>query len=740
MAEFHFYTDIAFLDNSISTGPGMHGEQFPGQEFGPRGLINSSHHRYNLSNLHYLKSVAGLTPMAIAVASGKVMVQPISTSGYTSSHVNIILKPTEQPECLGMRVKYFIYRGIQKTSVISGTNIATLNNDDTDSDLKKIYWEEKEATVATPPQKVSGIEISDAASITIGEAFANASGDGDFVTVSAGQTLGILDLGTGSDLTGTCPFGFDIVIESAGFDPELSEARLLVNAFDIPNTEVDPMQMEFLTIPLAPEYYARFKKGEFIEFHKPDKILHYLDPCAFFGSFAKQGLKCLENGQEVICSNLANHDSHQNIYSKVLKSFVNKNRTYVDIRTTDDRPLHINHDYGNYKINSGPIYAQELELSIECKWGPTATNAINKPYRKAPVNGTTSSGLWPIIIIENSDFPASNSTDHNILSITLPTGKEITDLTAFPTINESTTSNNSPSIVIENGIKPDSESDLPELIVNEGVSVVELKLPNDSSSSNQTVVLSSLIKLRYLKKYHLSNVYSIGTEIHQPYSTEEDSLSTIFRVDDAKIGNIGSGNYKNLLRSRFINDFMDIGCAKDSNGNLSFIAYPSTEPLPDFFSFESNNALDSEQIAGPCRLRRSKFEKDPDSYDYIEFTLDTTSEPPLRIPPTSQLRRNLFGLILESDWKTSYLSSGSVSIADLQSDLPIYLGVTPNAISNNQTDDLGHPFSSFHLTLRGFVVKSGGIGADLLEVAEVPLAKTESGVNVNIKLYGYGNI
>ena len=95
MASFYFFTDVDLLQTQNAS-----------QAFGP--ISNTS---FRTTSLHQSSSNAN----AYAVCDGQVFIQQNSQN---SNLVNLLIKPKNQGIVNFVNVKYFVYRGILKNTLI----------------------------------------------------------------------------------------------------------------------------------------------------------------------------------------------------------------------------------------------------------------------------------------------------------------------------------------------------------------------------------------------------------------------------------------------------------------------------------------------------------------------------------------------------------------------------------------------------------------------------------------------
>ncbi len=364
--KFYFFTDIDLI-----------AAQTASETFGPvSGFENS---KYRLLSIHSASS----TPSAYAICDGVVFVQDDSAN---PNLVNLVLKPFRQP-ILGIpAIKYFIYKGIDKGSLIAtgGNEIATAGN----NDLTQNIWNAQNArnesidvsngdpvgtTTDTPPAAALGVNYSamasspyDAADVDeISKVFFNAVAEYQLPKVEGGNHIG--------DFNSTS-FGLQIIFDTRINHTTFSHVRQFDDIHEVVELTGGESQAEV-----------------FSHWHIKERILHYLDPSAFFGNFYTTGLFA-KSSTDVDFSKFTGDD----IYTNVLTSFYNKNRVYYDIRGELNNAL-------NYQQNIGDTLLVAFD----------DTSVLN------PIDYYRSN--WPILMMD-SDFPSGNISGSNTIRFRLPKG------------------------------------------------------------------------------------------------------------------------------------------------------------------------------------------------------------------------------------------------------------------------------------------------------------------------------
>lgn len=358
MNKFFYFTDFDLIET-----------QSNGQAF---GSISSSDPAYDVGKEKYrLTSVhtATANPMAYAICKGQVLIQNDSTN---IDRVNLILKPLIQPSVNLPRINYFIYRGLLKSSLTDGVNVADGGN--------TLTYEILENN-STTSQKVLGIELSGTGfsdSDNLDNAFFLPKTEFELWTVFGGWSIGTFDKDH---------FGIEIVFEHLGVEIDFSVARAPENVF-----ELDKLTG---SIPQADLFDHKTKK---------ERVLSFLDPCSFYGNFFDQGLfartstdstsssfehSFTKKSKEVIYRDLINGGTD----STPKNIFINNNCIYLDIRNDL-----------NYSLN----YFQNLGNNIKISFEDDGVEPID-------VYDYYDSG-WPLLRID--DIPEGNNFD--LIRISFP--------------------------------------------------------------------------------------------------------------------------------------------------------------------------------------------------------------------------------------------------------------------------------------------------------------------------------
>jgi hypothetical protein len=359
MSDFFFFTDM---------------ESFTGQDANDRyGPLSDTQYRVDT------RFNVTAASKAYAVCDGLVLVQWDTNSG-----MNIILKPTVQPDFNAGKVAYFIYKGIDPTSLINGANIALR----TKNDLTEKVWHNQEVTDLNAEITPSNTPSIDAIGLSY-----SATGVDDLLvpdtdTIDAvfmkqdDRQLPLINAGQhiGSFIGGGTKCGFEIILERVGEDPTMKAARTKDHIIEI-------------TDPLGTTDYQKF-----LHFHKKEAVLNYIDPAAFFGLFSNSQTKFT----------IKSTASTTYTIPQLIIKFQNKNRIYLDIRSEYD-----------YSFNYYYTYGSQLGLSFDPADTPLTAPVFDFYTQNA--SSVTTYGSWPVFIIENQAVvEVTNDETHGKLFLKIP--------------------------------------------------------------------------------------------------------------------------------------------------------------------------------------------------------------------------------------------------------------------------------------------------------------------------------
>jgi len=185
-------------------------------------------------------------------------------------------------------------------------------------------------------------------------------------------------------------FGIEFIIDDIGFEPDLE----FLSKNDS-NIEVEKLSSSATQV----EYFDHWNTKE--------KILNFLDPCAFYGSLKKTKIYDGNNGLK---------KTGASIYTDVLSKFINKNRVYIDIRND------LNYSYNYFKNYTENLNSQSpTPTSLLVNFNNTALNPSSSITNFTPIDYNSWSTNWPILILNNSNFTNISSADNELyLQLSFP--------------------------------------------------------------------------------------------------------------------------------------------------------------------------------------------------------------------------------------------------------------------------------------------------------------------------------
>jgi len=636
MARFYFFTDIDLLNLQVQSGA-----------FGPAGTSGGKD-KYQVTSMH----TASSDPGAYAICDGIVFVQEDSTN---ANLVNLVLKPLSQPPFAFPKVKFFVYRGIKKDSLINGNEIASSGA----NDLTESIWSSQSArnvsadTSDKPPKGALGIDLTAPAfpdTHSIEDVFYRADVTYQFPIARSGWKIGKFDASA---------FGLEIMTEAIGFDPVLARVREDKNIIEVDTLPGSPTQPQ-----------------EFEHWHDKEEVLNYIDPCAFFGSFFKNALRVRSS-----VSSTVDKVSENELYDTVISTFYNKNTVYLDIRN----------EY-NYSFNYFKNYGRDIKIAYE-----TSGSLASRDYY--------ASG-WPILTIQNNDFPNTNtSLEKNALKISMPDGSGDNPL---PMMYIS-----SGYLDSEYPREPKGKNRMIDLAVTTGFSDEVVMATFNRAGLTNTTSVSSYIKLKYFKRFDpeaTNPPVSSGTVLRAG-----NFMDHLFAPYSMKIPFEGTANVKTVVydEEMFVDAKKELGAdfiAKvgnsDDGANNVFFAFPDIlrkeeSVISEPFTFSSETDASFSDFYGLIvgklqnkRVRKSYFELSND-VEYLEL---------VEIETTELFKNISTGELVCIGLKKSNLLD--IDISAFLNKYRIYLYFT-NKVETY--DELGQSITIYDVGLRGFGLNSGVI-------------------------------
>lgn len=525
---------------------------------------------YRLNNLFTATSNA----KAYAVTSGNVLVQPIAGS---TTLVNIVLKPINQPDLNLPKIEYIIYKGITKSSLINASKVA----DPTNNDLTRKIWESHANLLIEMP----GAPPEPLASEALGFEY-SATGTGSYQTLDAdtldlafydnNNTLFPIEAGDHIGDFNSSNLGCLFVFEKIGFQATFKLAR-----------ELDS-QLTFTALGSTPTQAEIFRRK-----HDKEDILAFMDSAAFFSAFNGINIKLTSDGTTF------EEKLPEAFYTDVTAKHFNKNTIYVDIRNE-------NLDSFNYYEN----YSNFLKLDL---LGTDTYEEVDY-YRDE----------WPLLAVKNSEFDDANS--EKILGVSLYKGDN-----EFPQFFLK----RGKLLNIDLEDKKNVSLRFLQHEIDEAEENYQLVEKLQIPQTDTDVIKSNYFQLRYIKRYTTPDSDYSGLALKN-----ESFLDNMFPIFDMKLPFVNSGSvdvkmftdacYVDKTNINELDFTVDIGIARDNQGT-SFMALPATynsdelqaKEKPPFYSeqtFGGDTFFDyfNKKLTNN-KIRESIFEDGENEYEFLAF-------------------------------------------------------------------------------------------------------------------------
>lgn len=637
MLDFYFFTDTDLLQTQTAN-----------EAYGPTTAFGGND-RFRTTSIHTATS----TPKAYAVCDAQVLVQEVTNPNSNGPDlVNLILKPLVQPEFEIGFIKYFVYKGILKDSLIDsaiptqiaarGENALTLKaweNQDKINLLVNRYYNNAPPSgiIFEPPSSVLGINYTASNmgnnhvvdSEIVDKYFNRPAAEIQLLTMKGGKHIGDFQLNK---------FGFEIIVEKIGYDINFGEIRQFEHFVEVSSLGV-----------------GSSSKEEFLHWFKKEKIHCYVDPVAFFGSFYGYELGAYTGGVKAVYST-------DDLYDNCLGKYANKNLIYLDIRN----------DF-NYSLNAFGNYGRDIKLALDDN--PATSFTIHNYYRSG----------WPILSLTTLDFGTmTNYSDRNLIRLQLPRGDNSMPVLYLDSVKTPATFPKTidRSFGFKNkygGLALDqSNTFLPTICYlavpfhsTLGVAIsihtkltLTKQLMNESAQITEKTYLRSLIYLD-----HLFFPLTLKNQLAEKYPNR----STIFIYNDLK--------YVDMFRFTGQEFMAKRGIATSANGAITFFAFPHNKavsnspieyaPLPLKNTIINDNTTFMNLVAKnlQCEYQRYNFERNGE-FVYVDTLTEQINK------QNSKNKYNLDDFISVSFSSQEFQSIEQIIASagpDLQLDLPISL-------------------------------------------------------------------
>lgn len=329
----HFFVDQALLNSALNT------DNYEFDAFGP---VTSYPPENNLNDIDeyrvtsFVRASSGSTEAKVfAICDGQLFIQPQESD---DTKINLILKPF--PSFAPIKIKYFIYRGVNKSDLIDGNNIKAVEGNSPEF-LQRIWGnyiscvtEDGSPIPEEFPASLIGYDPQNQSSDSgiASYFFADDSDDSFEIPICPqGEHLGNFIGRIGLDIV--LDYGdYDLEYEEQLFKFDLEFARKPEHIFDI-NTITSPTETKI----------KRYK----------EYIHQFIDPAAFWGSHIDLGKIKLYNENEI--------SNSQDIYEKVVNRFQTKNNIYLYVQEERGRSFNF---YDNFSPNNSFLGLENETISM----------------------------------------------------------------------------------------------------------------------------------------------------------------------------------------------------------------------------------------------------------------------------------------------------------------------------------------------------------------------------------------
>lgn len=680
MIAFHFYTEIDLINS-----------QSAGEEFGPAGVVSGAE-KFRVTDLHSSNG----TPNAYAICDGTVCIQQDSGN---SNLINLILKPKQQPEHNFPEVRFFVYKGILKSSLVSNGEIIVDSNNDLVTSIKNSQDALNAAIdeqLTNPPGTTTDPASENSLGIYLDSNTTN-FGDQDPIDNLFYQDQVTFQLPEvkGGWLIGhfnPSSFGMEIILNEYGYDPKLEIARVVEHLISVDQLGSNPTNTD------------QFKFD-----HDKEEVLNYVDPAAFFGSFYSEKLLAKSSASAFTAW------SGNDIYDEILKgqthsgssgNFLNRDRVYLDIRNEN-----------GYSFDYYKNYGRDISVAFE---DDSSLLAVTSYYQAG----------WPLYSFDSSNLPTGNASSKNVILLSLPHGDN-----SFPLVYVAAgyTDRLAGTFRAMKGQK--RFISLKNLGSTDFFDFLKLAFPNNSNSS-ATQLISNYCRLVFIKKFEYRDVQTQPTLASPTSLPKSHYLDNVFSIDyrqniagsvPVKFRIYGESRFLSVIEEDSLEFFASIGVAEDSN-NVTFFSFAENVNKRTGSKISKRIALTSGSVSQFNSFGEFLSLKFSDAR-IVEGDLVVNQQSIEYLRSLNSNRESLTGLFVPDPNELVVLSIGNASFASftnliasssIETSYRIYLAFSNKTLD---VDARGQEYYKFDIVLRGFTDNAGS-----LEVIDVP---------TNINFYQY---
>jgi len=691
-AKFFFFTDL--VDGSNELTDQLMQDSFCTLESsgGVDSFLTSSVHQSNIPE-----------PKAYAITDGKVAIH----EHPNGNHVSLVLKPDVQPQSVNSHIpsiKYYIYRGVKKNTLITNNDISQPGNN---IDLIDYIWSKQDDpnTVISADSIKTFIDPTLGTSTPISSSFINKSaGEAPYFEINRGESIGIFD-NTG--------FSLEIIFDDYDYDPTLEILETIDSVRHF--IEVD-------TLAGSANDYEKM-----LDRHNREEVLHYLDPASFYGSFYFEELGYKDSGSFEKLNN------GEDIYVNVISKFANKNELYIDIRNEHGHSFNYYEfvNGGNSKQNA--YYFKYLDGSpIKLKYEDPSLTNDELQFSEYYNNG------WPLQKIGLPPGLSIPDHDKNIFELHLPKIEHISSqrhryekqkiYLASGYLN--------PRRKLR-GKQPKDEDRFIDLVLNSSFTdffgTIEIPVPNvslTSSPSTGPLPMAWYTKILYIRQGQKD--FSSVIQNSNDFPPSNFFADYLFFPRKLKLP-ISKTQPNQLIYKKFSSTvYVDLKREGDQDEEfVGEVGIAHDEKYTSLFIIPKHTALKSRGgIAQDLSLSENFIDQNSDSFlNYLDTITNGSlvegelkfDSPSLTVPYYQFERggirlgnkpdRSFFALVFKNtNWENIKLFiEDKINTNELSDVFDISFIIKNRDNTNNDNSESETPYFSFNLFIKGFIINNGEI-------------------------------
>lgn len=338
----HFFTEPSKLN-----------AQTAANAFGPDA--SDPDNKYNISSRHTVSAAAKI----FACQDAMMLVRPQTGS---TTLVNIILKPISNLEIPFTNVKYYIYRGVDRTSLVVNVTpdvdhpdgIAITPSTGTPTQFISKFWKRwndfknntNQTALSDPLPNSFGYDPATAGTTPVEELFNSAASTN--ATINDFQAIRVSEGEWIANLQPSVDFEFEIITDTDHLTVDLAYVQKDKQIIDATGLQsyLQPVDLNAIA--------------------KRELILNYVDPAAFFGMHYYIGIKVFSSYNTTTFETITDLKKERNVLTNVINNFSNKNVVYLDVRSEKGYSYFY---YKNYHVDaySGSLlqWSEALKLKSE---------------------------------------------------------------------------------------------------------------------------------------------------------------------------------------------------------------------------------------------------------------------------------------------------------------------------------------------------------------------------------------